>query len=95
MFDGKNGAGKTTLIKNILNNTHDNIKLGTNIKIGYIPQEIRFDNEDLTIYEHMRKIFVGSESELRSKLNQFYFTADNIDKKVKNLSGGEKLDLSY
>ena len=90
---GKNGAGKTTLIKNILNNTHDNIKLGTNIKIGYIPQEIRFDNEELTIYEHMRKIFVGSESELRSKLNQFYFTADNIDKKVKNLSGGEKVRL--
>lgn len=90
---GKNGAGKTTLIKNILNNTHDNIKLGTNIKIGYIPQEIRFDNEDLTIYEHMRKIFVGNESELRSKLNQFYFTADNIDKKVKNLSGGEKVRL--
>ena len=90
---GKNGAGKTTLIKNVLNNTHDNIKLGTNIKIGYIPQEIRFDNEELTIYEHMRKIFVGSESELRSKLNQFYFTADNIDKKVKNLSGGEKVRL--
>ena len=90
---GKNGVGKTTLIKNILNNTHDNIKLGTNIKMGYIPQEIRFDNEDLTIYEHMRKIFVGSESELRSKLNQFYFTADNIDKKVKNLSGGEKVRL--
>lgn len=90
---GKNGAGKTTLIKTILNNTHDNIKLGTNIKIGYIPQEIRFDNEDLTIYEHMRKIFVGSESELRSKLNQFYFTVDNIDKKVKSLSGGEKVRL--
>lgn len=90
---GKNGAGKTTLIKNVLNNTHDNIKLGTNIKIGYIPQEIRFDNEELTIYEHMRKIFVGSESELRSKLNQFYFTVDNIDKKVKSLSGGEKVRL--
>lgn len=90
---GKNGAGKTTLIKNILNNTHDNIKLGVNIKIGYIPQEIRFDNEELTIYEHMRKIFVGSESELRSKLNQFYFTVDNIDKKVKSLSGGEKVRL--
>lgn len=90
---GKNGAGKTTLIKTILNNTHDNIKLGTNIKIGYIPQEIRFDNEELTIYEHMRKIFVGSESELRSKLNQFYFTVDNIDKKVKSLSGGEKVRL--
>ena len=90
---GKNGVGKTTLIKNILNNTHDNIKLGANIKIGYIPQEIRFDNENLTIYEHMRRIFVGSESELRSKLNQFYFTSDNINKKIKSLSGGEKVRL--
>lgn len=90
---GKNGAGKTTLIKNIINNTHENIKLGTNIKIGYIPQEIRFDNENLTIYEHMRGIFVGSESELRSKLNQFYFTSDNINKKLKSLSGGEKVRL--
>ena len=90
---GRNGTGKTTLIKNIINNTHDNIILGTNIKIGYIPQEIRFDNEELTIYEHMRKIFVGSESELRSKLNRFYFGSEEIDKKLKNISGGEKVRI--
>ena len=90
---GKNGSGKTTLIKNIINNTHDNIILGANIKIGYIPQEIRFDNEELTIYEHMRKIFVGSESELRSKLNRFYFGTEEIGKKLKNISGGEKVRI--
>lgn len=90
---GKNGSGKTTLIKNIINNTHDNIKLGNNVIIGYIPQEIRFDNEDLTIYEHMRSIFVGSDSELRSKLNKFYFTSDSIKKKLKNISGGEKVRI--
>lgn len=90
---GRNGTGKTTLIKNIINNTHDNIILGTNIKIGYIPQEIRFDNEELTVYEHMRKIFVGSESELRSKLNRFYFGSEEIDKKLKNISGGEKVRI--
>ncbi len=90
---GKNGTGKTTLIKNIINNTHDNIKVGTNIKIGYIPQEIHFDNPEATIYEHMRRIFVGSESELRSKLNLFYFGSESINKKIKNISGGEKVRI--
>ena len=74
---GKNGTGKTTLIKNILNNTHENIKIGANTIIGYIPQEIRFDNENLTIYEHCRTFFVGNESELRSKLNRFYFNEES------------------
>ena len=90
---GKNGTGKTTLIKNILNNTNDCIKIGSNIEIGYIPQEIRFDNEELTVYEHMRRIFVGSESELRSKLYRFYFGDESIGKKLKNLSGGEKVRI--
>ena len=90
---GKNGTGKTTLIKNIINNTHENIKIGVNTKIGYIPQEIRFDNEELTVYEYMRGIFVGSESELRSKLYRFYFGEEDIDKKLKSISGGEKVRI--
>ncbi len=90
---GKNGTGKTTLIKNIINNTHENIKIGVNVEIGYIPQEIRFDNEELSIYEYVRSFFVGIESELRSKLNKFYFSSESIDKKLKNLSGGEKVRI--
>ncbi len=90
---GKNGTGKTTLIKNILNNTHECIKLGANTQIGYIPQEIRFEDEELTIYEYMRKVFVGSEAELRSKLYRFYFDTESISKKLKYLSGGEKVRI--
>lgn len=90
---GKNGTGKTTLIKNILNNTHENIKIGANVKIGYIPQEIRFDDETLTIYEYCRKFFVGNESELRSKLNRFYFNEEAISKKLNKISGGEKVRI--
>ena len=90
---GKNGSGKTTLIKNIINNTHDSIKLGVNTVIGYIPQEIRFDNDDLTVYEYVRSFYVGSESELRSKLYKFYFGNEAISKKLKNISGGEKVRI--
>ena len=90
---GKNGTGKTTLIKNILKNTHNNIKIGANVNIGYIPQEIHFDDETLTIYEHCRKFFIGSESELRSKLYQFYFNEDSISKKLNRISGGEKVRI--
>ena len=90
---GKNGTGKTTLIKNIINNTHDNIKMGANIQIGYLPQEIRFDNEDLTVYEYVRSFYVGNESELRSKLHRFYFSDESIYKKLKTISGGEKVRI--
>lgn len=90
---GRNGTGKTTLIKNIINNTHEQIKLGANVEIGYISQEIRFDNDELSIYEYIRNFFSGSESELRSKLHQFYFDENCIDKKIKNISGGEKVRI--
>ncbi len=88
---GKNGSGKTTLIKEILKE-NNSIKLGTNINIGYIPQEIKFA-EDKTIYEIAREYFKGEEYELRSVLFKFMFIKDTIYKKVSKLSGGEKVRL--
>ncbi len=89
---GKNGSGKSTLIKQIINNNNSNIILGTNIKIGYIPQVIEFDS-NITVYDYARKFFIGEESHLRSALNKFYFHGQNVFKKVNNLSGGEKVRL--
>ncbi len=88
---GKNGSGKTTLIKEILNN-NPKIKLGSNINIGYIPQEIIFD-QSKTIYEIARQSFKGEETHLRSALNKFMFSKNDIFKKVTKLSGGEKVRL--
>ena len=88
---GKNGSGKSTLIKEILNG-NNNIVMGTNINIGYIPQEIIFDNNN-RVYDIARKYYNGDESHLRSSLNKFLFSKDNIFKKVSNLSGGEKVRL--
>ena len=89
---GNNGCGKTTLIKRILENNNESIKIGSNIKIGYIPQQINFDN-NLTVLEYSRKFFIGDESHLRSALDKFYFHGENVFKKVSKLSGGEKVRL--
>ena len=89
---GENGTGKSTLIKEILN-SNNSIKLGSNIKLGYIPQEITFEDNNLSILDEARKYFIGSEEYLRSALFKFLFVGDNIYKKIKYLSGGEKVRL--
>ena len=89
---GDNGCGKSTLIKKIIDNNQNNIKLGTNIKIGYIPQQISFE-KDITILEYAREFYIGEESHLRSALDKFYFRGENVFKKINKLSGGEKVRL--
>lgn len=89
---GENGCGKSTLIKEILKG-NTNIKLGANVKIGYIPQEINFDDDNITVMEEARKYFIGYESNLRAALFKYLFAGENIYKKIKYLSGGEKVRL--
>ena len=89
---GNNGCGKSSLLKMIINNSSDNIKVGSNVKIGYIPQQINF-KEDITILDYARKYFNGEESYLRSTLHKFQFYGENVFKKVTKLSGGEKVRL--
>lgn len=95
---GKNGTGKSTLIKYIMNLYNsdiidENIKLGSNIKIGYIPQEITFEDNNKTLYDYARYIFDGEDRLLRSKLFNFHFFNNDMLKKVGTLSGGEKVRL--
>ncbi len=89
---GSNGCGKSTLLKRIIDNSCENIKFGSNVKIGYIPQQINF-NSDLTILDFARKYFEGEESHLRSALSKFQFYGENVFKKISKLSGGEKVRL--
>ena len=95
---GKNGTGKTTLIKELINYINNNIsdekiKIGSNINLGYIPQEILFDNPKQTIYEYSRRFFDGEEHILRSALFNFHFFGEDINKRIEKLSGGEKVRL--
>jgi len=89
---GPNGTGKSTLIKEIIKGNKE-IKLGSNIKIGYIPQNITFEDENISVIEEARKYFIGYEEHLRSALTKFLFYSEGIYTKLNKLSGGERLRL--
>lgn len=93
---GKNGCGKSTLIKMIIGEIDDymgDIILGSNTKIGYISQELNFENENETILEYMLRSTSLGETECRSYLARFYFYGENVFKRIKELSGGEKVRI--
>ena len=87
---GHNGSGKSSLVKYILEHKEGH---GSNLKIGYIPQEISFEDDNKTVLQEAKEYWIGEEQHLRSALNKFYFFKDNILKRLKSLSGGEKVRL--
>ena len=93
---GKNGSGKSTLIKIILGKDNDfsgEIKINPSVKIGYIPQEIKFQNESNTILDYFLRNFGGSETQARTFLAKYMFYGENVFKRLKELSGGERVRL--
>ena len=93
---GKNGTGKSSLINMILNKDKEykgTIKLGASIKIGYIPQNIIFENENQNILDFFLEENNFSDEQARSKLAKYGFRGESVFKKIKNLSGGEKVRL--
>lgn len=97
-FVGKNGEGKTTMAKVIVENLEHtgNCILGYNVKIGYYAQnQAELLDQDRTVFETIDEIAVGDiRPKVRNILGSFLFTGEEIDKKVKVLSGGEKSRLA-
>lgn len=97
-FVGRNGEGKTTLARIIMQELqHDGyLKLGHNVKIGYFAQnQAQLLNEELTVFETIDEIAVGEvRTKIRDILAAFLFSGEDVDKKVKVLSGGEKSRLA-
>lgn len=97
-FVGKNGEGKSTMIKAIMGEIdfEGKIEIGHNAKIGYFAQnQASLLDEDLTIFETVDRIAEGDvRTQIKNILGAFMFKGDDIDKKVKVLSGGEKTRLA-
>lgn len=98
MFLGANGTGKSTLMKlinSLLVPTGGSITLGYNIKIGYYDQENRGLTDTNTVFGELREEYPDkTDLELRSTLALFLFDADDIQRSVSTLSGGERARLT-
>lgn len=97
-FVGKNGEGKSTMIKAIMGEIdfEGKMQLGHNSMIGYFAQnEASLLDVDLTVFETIDQVAFGDiRTKIKDMLGAFMFSGDNIDKKVKVLSGGEKTRLA-
>src|SRR3989449_4618143 len=95
---GKNGAGKTTLLRMVagaLSPDSGQVTLGASLKMGYFAQQaLDLLDPDLTIEEQLQKDFPHeSIGVLRTLAGAFQFSGDEVDKKIRALSGGEKTRL--
>ncbi|MGM7721364.1 ribosomal protection-like ABC-F family protein [Metabacillus sp. Hm71] len=93
---GENGTGKSTLIKLIMGHLQADggeVRLGSNVKIGYLSQNIFSDIENETIIEAFRNEVRVTEGEARHILARFLFYGHMVFRKVSQLSGGEKMRL--
>jgi ATPase subunit of ABC transporter with duplicated ATPase domains len=95
---GRNGAGKSTLLKMVagaLSPDAGEVRIGAAVKIGYFAQQaLDLLDPDLTIEEQLQRDFPkDSIGSLRSLAGAFQFSGDEIDKKIRALSGGEKTRL--
>jgi len=98
-FVGKNGEGKSTMIKAIMKEIGyegGSVEIGHNAQIGYFAQnQASLLNENATIFETIDDIAVGDvRTKIKDILGAFMFGGDDVTKKVKVLSGGEKTRLA-
>ena len=96
---GRNGEGKTTLARMIhgeIEPTEGRLKLGANINIGYFAQnQDDLMDGDFTVFDTLDRVAVGDvRTRLRDILGAFLFRGDDIEKRVKVLSGGERSRLA-
>jgi ATPase subunit of ABC transporter with duplicated ATPase domains len=95
---GKNGAGKSTLLKMVAGAVTPDagtVQLGASLKMGYFAQQaLDLLDLDLTIEEQLQHDFPNeSIGVLRNLAGAFQFSGDDVDKKIRALSGGEKTRL--
>lgn len=97
-FVGRNGEGKSTMIKAIMNEIdfEGKLDIGHNVQIGYFAQnQASLLDGELTVFDTIDRIAVGDiRTQIKNLLGAFMFGGDDVQKKVKVLSGGEKTRLA-
>ena len=91
---GNNGTGKTTILKiinQIIPSDNGEIKLGSNVTIGYYDQEHNVLHMDKTIFDEISDDYPDmTNTKIRNVLAAFLFTGDDVYKYIRDLSGGER-----
>lgn len=93
---GNNGTGKSTLLKILLQQItpiSGEVRQGSNVKIGYLAQQFDTLNPTARLIDAFRENVSLAESEARQVLAQFLFYGHDVFKRVRDLSGGEKMRL--
>lgn len=97
-FVGKNGEGKSTLVKMIMGEIpyEGNLKIGYNVNIGYFAQnQADLLDPELSVLDTVDRVAEGEiRKKIRDILGAFLFSGEDVDKKVKVLSGGERTRLA-
>ena len=97
-FVGQNGQGKSTFIKAVVNEFEfqGSIKMGHNVQVGYFAQnQAEYLNGEITLLQTMEDAATDTNrSKVRDMLGSFLFRGDDVEKKVKVLSGGERNRLA-
>ncbi|GEL06267.1 ABC transporter ATP-binding protein [Rummeliibacillus stabekisii] len=95
---GPNGVGKSTLLKTLIKDESPlsgTIHFGTNVQIGYYDQELaKLDSNKSILKELWDEWPLMNEKDIRTVLGRFLFSGEDVDKIVRDLSGGEKARLA-
>lgn len=91
---GQNGTGKTNILKiinNLIESDCGEIKIGSNVTIGYFDQQSRVLDESKTIFDEISDTYPKlTQTEIRNVLAAFLFTGDEVFQPIRSLSGGER-----
>ena len=91
---GENGCGKTTLLNRILSNNSEEVKIASNVRVGYFDQRQDSLKDEKSILENIKEDSIWDESFIRINLGEFGFKRGSVNKLVGQLSGGERVKVA-
>jgi len=95
---GRNGSGKSTLLKLMLGQLESDegtVRMGSQVRVGYLEQEVSFPDPQRTIIDEIRHVLEVDAGKARAYLAKMLFLRDDAFKQIANLSGGELVRLKW